>query len=85
MPTKAKEKAREQARERMRRMRAKNVTPSETSKAVTPDVTPLPSTGDVTLEAVNAYLESEGLPKVQLGIKPSLPFDKKLQASRKRM
>ena len=70
MPTKDKEKASQQARDRMRRMRAKNVTPN-----VTPDP----------LEAINMVLEGKGIPKVRKGVEPILPFDKKLQASRKRM
>ena len=45
----------------------------------TQDVRPDPT------EAINAVLERKGLPGVRKGVEPMLPFDKKLQASSKRM
>ena len=45
------------------------------AKNVTPDP----------LEAINMVLEGKGIPKLRKGVEPMLPFDKKLQASRKRM
>lgn len=43
----------------------------------------LPDTTESMLGAVNVVLGRKGLPKVQKGV--MLPFDKRLQASRKRM
>ena len=36
-------------------------------------------------EALNAILERKGLPNVRKGVEPMLPFDKKLQAAKRRM
>jgi len=56
-------------------------------KSVNPAVN-LPEATESMLEAVNVVLERKGIPKVRKGVSPSpegLPFDKKVQASRKRM
>ena len=72
----------EQARLRKQRQRERDKQRDTTDANVTRGDM---SRTDVTLDAVNAYLERKGLPNVRKGVEPMLPFDKKLQASRMRM
>ena len=77
----------EQARLRKQRQRERDKQRDTTDANVTlVDVTQGDmSRADVTLDAVNAVLERRGMPRVRKGVEPMLPFDKKVQASRKRM
>lgn len=74
MPYKDQEKRKKVNRESMQRSRG-----TQTKGTQLPDFT------ESMLEAVNVVLERKGMPRVHKGVEPSLPFGKKLQASRKRM